>query len=120
MPTGMPARGPSGSPLAADSSTRDGLLEGALFSEAEVDVEARIHLRDAIVIGAGKSTALVAPLAIACCSSLRLFGFCTNDSGDFTSLDNPLSSLRSVERAPGAASYSMAIAAVAAMHDLCA
>ena len=51
MPTGMPASGGSGSPLAASASMRAAWAESALFGQAQINIEARILLLDAVVAG---------------------------------------------------------------------
>ncbi len=54
MPTGMPASGGSGSPLAAMRVDARGLRQRALFGQAQVDVQARIDLLDALVVAGGE------------------------------------------------------------------
>jgi hypothetical protein len=50
MPTGMPASGGSGSPLAACASTRAASASARSFGQAQVNIQARIHPRDAVIV----------------------------------------------------------------------
>ncbi len=54
MPTGMPASGRQRIALGRQRVHARGLLERALFGQAQIDIQPRIDLRDAFVVAGGQ------------------------------------------------------------------